>query len=159
LTGAQVLHTRRGKELREFCKSAEDYTGHGAIRFYYELPLFVGVNKECTDFSTPGNFPPTIVESIKSGEFRGLGIAIELLTATTQRAYNEAVAPAWKAYNEAAATVQKAYNEARATAWKAYNEATAPVWKAYNEAAATAFWDLFAIPENRKKEWRNNDNR
>jgi hypothetical protein len=34
------------------------------------------------------------------------------------------------------------------------NRLTATAWKAYYEAMATAFWDLFANPDNRNPEWR-----
>ena len=54
--------------------------------------------------------------------------AYHLLSASAQKAYDEATAPA-----------RKDYDEARASAWKAYVEATAPAWKAFNEACAIAF--------------------
>ena len=56
----------------------------------------------------------------------------------TQKAYDEATAPAWKAYREATAPAWKAYDEATAPAWKAYREAIAPAEKAYGKAIAPA---------------------
>jgi hypothetical protein len=45
----------------------------------------------------------------------------------------------WASRNLLTATAEKAYQEATATAWKAYQEAKAPAWKAYQEATAIAF--------------------
>jgi hypothetical protein len=75
--------------------------------------------------------------------------------AAAWRAYNEAMAPVWRAYNEAMAAVWRARNEAQAAVERAYNEAMAPVWRArneaqaaveraYNEAMATAFFHAWS---------------
>jgi hypothetical protein len=131
LTDKMVYHTLKGRELRKFCGNQEDYIGHGAIRHYFD-DLKDGENRECSNFSSPKNFPPLIVHAIKVGDFGRLGQPKGLLKA-----------PAWKAYEEA-----------KAPAWKAYEEAKAPAWKAYQEATAPAFWRLFADPDNRVKAWR-----
>ena len=47
----------------------------------------------------------------------------------TQKAYDEATAPAWKAYREAIAPAEKAYGKAIAPARKAYGEAIAAAHK------------------------------
>ncbi len=134
LTGKQVFHTKKGKEL--FKELHGDFIGHSAIRFYYALKDTTNrgrlYEKECTDFSTPNKFPAVIVRAIKRGDMRGLATPEGLLTATAEKAYQEAKAPA-----------EKAYQEAKATAEKAYQKATTP-----------AFWTLFAIPENRVEAWR-----
>lgn len=69
LTPELIYSTPRGKALQKFCQSTEDYLGHGAIKFYFDVEG--GENKECTDFSIPDNFPPKIVKAIKSGDFKG----------------------------------------------------------------------------------------
>jgi hypothetical protein len=164
LTDKMVYHTLKGRELRKFCGNQEDYIGHGAIRHYFD-DLKDGENRECSNFSSPKNFPPLIVHAIKAGDFGRLGQPKGLLKAPAWKAYEEAKAPAWKAYEEAKATAGKAYEEAtapawkayeeaKAPAWKAYEEAKAPAWKAYQEATAPAFWRLFADPDNRVKAWR-----
>ena len=135
---AKDLATPNGEILRKKYAGTDNVWGHTAIREFYGLREGEGWEWEETDFSTPTNFPPEIVEAIKAGAFRGMGYPTELLTAAAQKAYNEARATAQKAYYEARATAEKAYYEARATAEKAYNEAIAPANKAYYEARATA---------------------
>ena len=76
LTAHQVFNTKKGAELREFCGSnaaaQDDYVGHGAIRHFYGLDSHEGMNRECTDFSSPANFPSVIAQAVKDGKFRGL---------------------------------------------------------------------------------------
>ena len=132
LTGEQIFHTKRGKEIIQTQCGMEDYVGHGAIRLYFGLEQDEGKNGECSDFRKPDNFPSPIIRAIKNGDMRGLATPDGLLSAPAEKAYREATAPAEKAYREATATAEKAWRE----------------------ATATAFWDLFAIPENRNPAWR-----
>jgi len=99
LTANQVFDTPRGKLLRDHIGErgcpADDYVGHGAIRFFYELDSGIGTQKECTNFSTPQNFPPQIVKAIKDGKFWRLGIPEGILTAPAREAYCKAKAQAF----------------------------------------------------------------
>ena len=77
LTYHDIYRTKRGKELRDYCRNKDDLIGHGAIQYFYE---FSGGNeKECEDFSNPENFPGEITDAIKNGKFRGLGVNSKLL--------------------------------------------------------------------------------
>ena len=67
LTSDDVFNTSKGRKLQKHTTPG-DFIGHGAIDFYYDLDG-KGVNHECTDFWTPKNFPPEIVEAIKAGKF------------------------------------------------------------------------------------------
>ena len=93
LTGEDVFHTKRGRELQKYCKSKDDLTGHGAIRWYFgkdDVPLAGGKERECINFSTPNNFPKAIVKAIKCGEMAGFdgGMPIFwLLTVSAQAEY------------------------------------------------------------------------
>ncbi len=69
LTGKQIFASPRGEAFRKWSGNQDDYTGHGAIRFYYDFEG--GENKECTDFSMPDNFPDVIVRAIKRGDMAG----------------------------------------------------------------------------------------
>ena len=126
MTGEDVFHTKRGKELQKYCKSPDDLTGHGAIRRYFgkdgEL-LTGGKERECTDFSSPDNFPKIIVKAIKQGEMWGFegGLPEQLLTAPAEAEYQKVTAPA----------------EAK------YQKVTAP-----------AFWTIFADKNKRNPKWR-----
>jgi hypothetical protein len=139
LTGRQVYQTKRGKELQKHSGNIEDdKLGHGAIRFYYHIEG--GQDKEYTDFTKPNNLPSKIVTAIKLGRMRGMAYGVSgLLTATADKAWQEATAPADKAYQEATAPADKAWQEAKNTADKAYQEATAPAYKAWQEATAPAY--------------------
>ena len=132
LTAEQIFNTPQGKKLREHCRAEEDYKGHGAIRHYYKLGEREGINKECTDFSTPDNFPEEIVTALKAGEFRGMARPQRLLTK--------------KAMAE--------YDKVAEQAWAEYDKMGEQAWAEYNKAVEQAFWDLFMKPENRVKSWR-----
>ena len=144
------LLTKKGQDLIKFCRCDDDLKGHGAIRRYYKLVNHDGVERECTDFSTPSNFPPEIANAIKNGLMTGFNSRPCLLLSTAaEKAYQDAIAPAekayyetrattWKAYQDAITTTEKASKEAIATAWKAYQDTRAAAWKAYQDAIATA---------------------
>ena len=177
LTHDLIYNTPRGEIIqKQFPGIDGEVLGHSAIRAYFEIRSGEGENWECTDFTTPDNFPAVIVKAIKRGEFRGFGNPVGLLKAQADKTYQEAKAPADKAWQEAKAQADKTYQEAKAQADKAYQEAMAPADKAWQEATAQAckawqeamapadkawqeakeniFWDLFAIPENRVEAWR-----
>ena len=80
LTYDRIFNTPRGEILRKEIGSnnPEDFYGHAAIRKYYQAEG--GKDKECTDFSTPTNFPPTIARAIKGGDFKGFPLPIGLLS-------------------------------------------------------------------------------
>ena len=66
-------------------------------------------------------------------------LAQKFLSATAEKACNEARAPALNAYREARAAAANACNGATAAALNAYNEARAAAWNAYREARAATF--------------------
>jgi len=70
---ANLLNTKEGRDLKKFLGTAYavDIKGHGAIEHYFGIK---GKHCECTDFSSPNNFPAEIVNAMKSGAFRGIGI-------------------------------------------------------------------------------------
>jgi hypothetical protein len=68
------LATPRGLELILFCGDREDLKGHGAIARYHRCE---GVHKECTDFSSPDNFPSEIAQAIKDGRFGHIDVPKE----------------------------------------------------------------------------------
>jgi len=84
---------------------------------------------------------PTLALCVEHASRFDWNWARRLLSATAERAYDEAMAPARRAYDEAVAPARRAYNEeARAPAWRAYNEAAATARRAYDEATATAWF-------------------
>ena len=134
LTAKQVFHTRKGKLLQK--ELAGDYIGHSAIRFYYDLPDTIGrhnlFDKESTNFSSPANFPAVIVRAIKRGDFAGMGTPKGLLCQ-----------PAWAEYEKIRQQAYAEYEKIRQQALAEYEKIRQP-----------AFWDLFAINENRAEAWK-----
>jgi hypothetical protein len=126
-----VFNTKEGKELQKYCGNNRDYIGHGAIRHYFGN-FTGGIEHEYTDFSSPDNFPKEIVEAIKAGQFRGLGIDEGLLTKKAWAEYNKIEQPARAEY-------EKIRQSARAE---------------YDKIKQSAFWDLFKNKKNRPKCWR-----
>jgi hypothetical protein len=129
LTGKD-LKTSRGKAMR--ARIGDDVCGHGAIREYFDILPGVGVEKECTDFSSPLNFPAQIVADIKAGLFRGVGFDCALLSG-----------PAWAEYDKVCAT-----------AWAEYDKVRATAWAEYDKVVQRTFWTLFADNSNRAEAWK-----
>jgi hypothetical protein len=166
LTGKQVFCSSRGDALRAWCKSPDGYIGHGAIRWFYGLEESDGTNGECTDFITPKNFPKAIAKAIKSGAFAGLGITPEGLLSppalvehdrirrTALAEYKRIERPAWAEYRRIGHPALAEYRRIEHPALAEYERIERPAWAEYERTKQSAFWDLFAIPENRVTAWR-----
>mgnify|MGYP001569069137 FL=1 len=164
LTARDMYHTQRGKELQVFSGSQDDLIGHGAIDFFFDLKS-KGKDKECTDFSTPDNFPPAIVKAIKAGEFRGLGVAKELLIPLAWAKYEKVKTSAWMEYEKVRVSAMAEYEKVKdlaqvehekveALAWAEYEKVKTPAQEEYEKVKNKTFWDLFAVTENCAKNWR-----
>jgi cell division septum initiation protein DivIVA len=169
LTGDDVFNTKRGKQLQKHCKSADDLTGHGAIRWYFGIddkPLEGGKERECTDFSSPANFPKPIVKAIKAGLMAGFkdGTPQELLTNTARAEYDKITNPARAEYlkitNPALAEYDKIKNTARAeydkiknTAWAEYEKITNTAWAEYDKITNTARAEYNKITNTARAEY------
>ena len=173
LTHALIHGTPRG-ELLQQKYGGDDLIGHSAIREFFHLRS--GDNWECTDFSTPANFPPIIVKAIKDGEFKGLGTPPRLLSGPAGAEYEKvqqaavaqyekvrqaAVAecekvqqPAWAEYEEVRQAAWAEYEKSRQAASAEYEEVQQAAWAEYRKVQQAAFWNLFANPENRAEGWR-----
>ncbi len=86
LTATQIFETKKGKTLFK-AFTADDLTGHGAIRRYCGLEQDEGKNKECTDFSSPANFPVAIARGLIAGDFKHAPVPRGLLTKTLDDKY------------------------------------------------------------------------
>ena len=132
LTADMIFKTRRGKELQKYDPNRENWVGHGAIMFYFDMQKRQGIQRECTDFSTPDNFPKEIVTAIKAGKMRGLGCPIGLLSKPALAEYQKIEQPALAEYQK----IEQ------------------PALAEYKKIERAAFWDLFELPENRNPLWR-----
>ena len=52
----------------------QDIAGHEAIRRVFGLNEEDGKERECSNFSSPGNFPAPIVQAILRGQMAGFGL-------------------------------------------------------------------------------------
>ena len=154
LTGNQVFDTPRGQMLRDWCQSQDDYVGHGAIRFYYELDSGIGKEKECTDFSSTDKFPPEIVADIKAGKMRGLGTPEGLLTLAAWIEYDSEAQSAWEEYDAKKQTAWDEYDAKRQTARDEYEAKRQTARDEYETKTQAVFWDMYADVNNRAKAWR-----
>src|SRR4030042_6604130 len=72
------LTPKKFGEYKKYNKGwRRDLPGHGAITYF--TGIGEGIQRECTDFSSPDNFPPEIVKAIKEGRLSQIGYNIELL--------------------------------------------------------------------------------
>jgi len=168
LTGNDVFNTKRGRELQKYSKpsSIEDLCGHGAIVFYYDIrDTGKLIPKECTDFSSPKNFPDEIVAAIKAGKMRGLDISFSLLSDAALEEYKKMEQAAWaeckkiqqaawKKYEKTKHPDWAEYKKMEKVAWKKYTKMEQAAWVEYFKTRQAAFWDLFSKKKNRAKSWK-----
>jgi hypothetical protein len=168
LTKTMLYHTRRGGELRRHT-SQEDWVGHGAIDFYYEDERANGVQKECTDFSSPDNFPPVIVDAILSGEMALPGVYVPegLLRAPLYEEYKkkcDVLDAEYKKkcdvldaeYVKKRDALYEEYVKKRDAVYEEYVKKCAPLYAEYVKKCAPLYaecWELFKNPENRSEAW------
>ena len=167
LTGKQVYESPTGEALKKWSSNIEeDKTGHGAIRFYYELEG--GRERECTNFSTPDNFPADIVLAIKNGEMRGMGTAKGLLLPALDEDYQAKRKPLdedYQAkrnaldgdYQAKCKPLDEDYQAKRKPLYEDYQAKRKPLYEDYQAKCKPLydkFWDLFADPANRAEAWR-----
>lgn len=173
LTADDVFDTKAGKELQQYCGREEDYVGHGAIRHYYNFTG--GIEKECTDFTTPANFPKKLVQAILTGKMVGLGVTVEMLDIFMPKnkkklLQDTGLYKAWAARDKARAAYNKAetaydkaetaYDKARTAydkAWAAYAKARTAYDKAETAKQSeliAGYKKLLRNKKNLKKCWR-----
>src|SRR5574343_70819 len=124
------LASKRGKQLIKHTKAKEDLVGHGAIRWFYG-EFEEGIEKECTDFRSPNNFPKEIVEDIKSGKFKGMGICKETLTKSAYKEYVKIEQTAYEEYMKVKQPAFKEYMKVKQAAYKEYEKVTQTAFKEY----------------------------
>ena len=120
LTNAD-LDTKEGKKLLKPDVIA-DLCGHGAIEAYYPELKGKGENKECTDFSTPDNFPADIVKAIKQGKLSRIGICLSVLNNLGIAEYNKIKQSALAEYNKIQQSALAEYKKIQQSAWAEYKK-------------------------------------
>ena len=152
LTYDDIYHTEKGKKLQKYCKCISDLVGHGAIRYYFKLED--GENKECTDFSTPDNFPAKLVDAIKRCEFAGLGAPRGLLKQQAYAEYKKIQQQAYAEYKKIQQQAYAEYGKIQQQAYAEYEKIQQQAYAEYEKIQQQAFWELFKSKKNRKLLWR-----
>jgi len=150
------LNTRDGEKLKKKLDYAfyEEIKGHGAIKEYFGLSHSQCRDHECTDFSTPNNFPVEIVKKIKAGEFSRIGIAEGLLTQPAWAEYEKVEQPARAEYKKVERSAWAEYKKVEQSARAEYEKVIQSAWAEYEKVRQSAFWALFMSSENRIETWR-----
>jgi hypothetical protein len=137
LTNAD-LDTKEGKKLLK-PDVKNDLCGHGAIENFYPELKGKGSNEDCTNFSSPNNFPKEIVKEIKKGNLSRIGVCLDVLNDEGKKKYDEIQRPAWAKYEEIQRTAWAKYEEIQRTAWAKYVEIQRTAWAKYDEIQRTAW--------------------
>jgi len=147
------LSTRDGRKLLK-PEFVADLKGHGAIRHYYPELKGRGVDRECSDFSTPNNFPKEIVNRINKGQMSRIGVCPKILTPSVRKKYDKIIQVASKKYNKLEQAAWKEYDKIRQAAWKEYynrkeyDKIDQAAWKEYyklEQAASKKYYKLDQI--------------
>jgi hypothetical protein len=153
LTHDLIFNTDKGKKLQDWCRNGDDYTGHGAIRYYFGLEQDEGTCRECTNFSTPKNFPKVIVKAIKNGGMRGLGEPSHLLTKQAWAKYQKVRQPAWAEYEKAQQQAWAEYEKVERPAWAEYYKVRQPAWAEYEKAQQQAWAEYQKVEQQARAEY------
>ena len=133
------LKSKRGLELKAYLGTQfdEDKIGHGAIEWFYNITG--GTNKECTDFSTPDNFPPKLVAKIKSGKRTLFGVCEGILTAKALAEYKKVKGTALAEYEKVKGTALAEYEKVKGPALAEYKKVKGQAWAEYEKVKGTAW--------------------
>jgi hypothetical protein len=143
------LNTREGKKLKKELGYYfyQEIKGHGAIKTYFGIRHGKGMERECTDFSTPDNFPAEIVKKIKSGEFSQIGFSMGLLNDAALAEYEGIKQAAWAEYKKIEQPARTEYEEIKQAAWTEYEKIEQPAWAEYKEIKQAAWTEYKEIKQ------------
>ena len=143
LTGETITSEKFLKWAKERFISPDDYFSHGTIRAWFRIDADDGNNKECTDFSTPNNFPSKISDAIKSGLMRGVPIGTDeiehLLSQPAWDEYEKICQPAWAEYEKICQPAWAEYKRICQPAWAEYEKIRQPAWDEYEKIRQPAW--------------------
>ena len=152
---ANLLNTKEGRDLKKFLGTAyaEDIKGHGAIEHYFGIN---GKHHECTDFSSPNNFPAEIVKAMQAGAFRGIGIpdVSRVLTKKAYADYESKRAPLYADYWSKRDSLDADYWSKHAPLSADYKSKRDALSADYWSKRDDLFWDIFIDKKNRARAWK-----
>jgi hypothetical protein len=146
------LRDKKGRELKKHLGKQynEDIKGHGAIRYYYDIKDYVGINKEYTGTDLK-EYPVEILNDIKRCKFKKIGFNINFLTQPAWEKYKAMKQPAREKYEAVEQQAWEKYYAVRQQAWEKYKAVIQPAWEKYEAVEQQVFWDIFKIKKNRIK--------
>ncbi len=138
LTSDMIFKTRRGKELQKHDPNRGNWTGHGAIMFYFGMDKRKGAQRECNDFSTPENFPKEIVTAIKAGKMTGFDCPDALLSGPAWAEYEKIQGPALAEYKKIQGAALAEYKKIKGAALAEYKKIKGAAWAEYEKIGGAA---------------------
>jgi hypothetical protein len=151
------LLTKEGKELRKYLGDhfENDIKGHGAIDRYWGLKG-KGVHKECTDFSTPENFPKVIVDALLNGDLIGIGIpyTFQVLNKSAYDKYKKVRNSEYDEYLKVEDLAYDEYLKVRDLAYDKYEKVRDSIYDKYEKVEKNTFWEIFLKKEKRSRNWK-----
>jgi len=141
------LETKEGKKLLKD-DVRDDLCGHGAIESFYPELKDKGENLECTDLSTPKNFPKEIVSALKKGKLSRIGIALDILNEAGRAEYDKIEQPALAEYDKIQQPAWAEYDKIEQSAWAEYDKIEQSARAEYRkiEQSARAEYDKIEQP-------------
>jgi len=140
--------------LEEFKKDnpnwKNDLPGHGAIEWFFNLPIRCWINMECTDFSFPSNFPEEIIQALISGKITYPSFPKGLLRETLKDEYYATI----RALNDDYYAKYHSLNSDYTAMIRALNYDYYTKLKSLNEKQWKLLWKLFMNPSNRSEAWK-----
>ena len=158
------LETKAGKELLK-PEFVADICGHGAIEHYYPELKGKGSNEECSDFSSPNNFPKEIVKALKQGKLTKIGIVLDILNDAGRQEYEKIEQSALAEYKKIQQPAYAEYEKIQQSAWAEYEKIQQPAWAEYKKIEQPAlaeyekikqpgFWKIAKQKKYRKNKWK-----
>jgi len=141
------LNTKEGRELLKPEYKA-DIKGHGAIEHYYPELKGKGHDKECTDFSTPANFPKEIVKAIKEGRFVNFGICEQILNEKGKAEYLRIKQPAYAKYEKIQQSARVEYKKIQQPAYAKYEKIQQSAYAKYKKIEQPAWAEYLKIQQS-----------
>ena len=138
------LNTEKGKELLNYIQDPNDICGHGAIRYFYDIPCGQGTDREVTNLSSPDKLPQEIVKAVKEGRMSAIGYSETLLNNKGLKKLEAIEQP----------TLEK-YEAIKEIAWKKYKAIERPAWEKFEaiEQSALEKYEYEATKETAYKKY------
>jgi len=146
------LETKEGKKLLK-AEVIDDLCGHGVIESFYPELKGKGENLECTDFSTPKNFPKEIIKALKEGKLSRIGEALDILNKAGRAEYNKIKQSAWAEYLKIVQSARAEYDKIVQPAWAKYFKIKQSALAKYRKIEQSAWAKYLKIEQPARTEY------